>query len=180
MPAISWGGTWPGWGWLTTHYLWMTSLRTRKPSKDTQQVEFVWKALYLPFRVPKGPSVTGCQFLPSLRLLHWHFNWNVLVLPLSFPSDFFVGINDWKVKNLFILQMVFGGDVPSWSWFLPGPGSDLSNFIATRSPQKVVKSKGILPKMAETFRFRIYFIKCPEVMWGVEPKVGVPQNGWWK
>ena len=43
-------------------------------------------------------------------------------------------------------------------------------FIATkppRSPQKVVKSKGILPKMAETFRLRIdvfynQLLNCPD------------------
>ena len=31
-----------------------------------------------------------------------------------------------------------------------------------RSPQMVVKSKGSVPKMAETFRLRIYFINCPD------------------
>ena len=42
-------------------------------------------------------------------------------------------------------------------------------FIATNPPslpQKAVNSKGILPKMAETFRLRIYnwIINCPDRM----------------
>ena len=39
----------------------------------------------------------------------------------------------------------------------------IETFPAGWSPQKVVNSKGILPKMAETFRFRIYFINCPDI-----------------
>ena len=62
-------------------------------------------------------------------------------------------------------------------------------FIATkppRSPQKVVKSKGILPKMAETFSVRIYFINCPDwwttsyyisyVVLGISKNNGTPKS----
>ncbi len=56
---------------------------------------------------------------------------------------------------------------PIWtSWHYIWPIFSTTNPPPKRSPQMVVKSKGIPspPKMAEKIRVRIYFINCPDYM----------------